>query len=305
MLYPPLDENVRFTRTLPPEGRVRMVLDTDTYNEIDDQFAVVYSLLREDRLNVEAFYAAPFFNDRSSSPANGMERSYEELERLLGLMGVAPKGRVFRGALGYLPSGDTPCDSEAAVDLIRRAMAPGDEPLYVVAIGAITNVASAILMKPEIVSRIAVVWLGGQPLHWSNAREFNLMQDVPAARVVFDSGVPLVQIPCFGVASHLLTTLPELEANLSGVSPVADYLVKIFRDYQEDQRGWAKEIWDLSAVAYLLEPTWAPCDWVHSPILTDQVTWSVDRTRHHIRSANFVYRNPIFRDLFDRLRASA
>ncbi|MFC1725309.1 hypothetical protein ACFL4T_06755 [candidate division KSB1 bacterium] len=44
----------------PPAGRVRMVLDTDTYNEIDDQFAVVYSLISPERLNVEAIYAAPF-----------------------------------------------------------------------------------------------------------------------------------------------------------------------------------------------------------------------------------------------------
>ena len=71
------------------------------------------------------------------------------------------------------------------------------------------------------------------------------------------------------------------------------------------RHSWRLYVLLLPAVAYLLDPTWAPCDWVHSPILTDQVTWSVDRTRHHIRSANFVYRNPIFRDLFDRLRARA
>jgi hypothetical protein len=60
----------------PPAGPVHMVLDTDTYNEIDDQFAVVYSLLSPN-LTVEAFYAAPFHNRRSSGPADGMERSYE------------------------------------------------------------------------------------------------------------------------------------------------------------------------------------------------------------------------------------
>ncbi|MBE0698068.1 MAG: nucleoside hydrolase, partial [Anaerolineaceae bacterium] len=40
-----------------------MVLDTDTYNEIDDQFAVVYALLSPEQLQVEALYAAPFTND--------------------------------------------------------------------------------------------------------------------------------------------------------------------------------------------------------------------------------------------------
>jgi len=48
-----------------------MVLDTDTYNEVDDQFAVVYALRSPERLRVEALYAAPFHNDRSSGPADG------------------------------------------------------------------------------------------------------------------------------------------------------------------------------------------------------------------------------------------
>ena len=55
-----------------------MVLDTDTYNEIDDQFALVYALLCPEKLNVEAVYAALFTNDRSTGPGDGMEKSYEE-----------------------------------------------------------------------------------------------------------------------------------------------------------------------------------------------------------------------------------
>ena len=60
-----------------------MVLDTDTCNEIDDQFALVYALLCPEKLNVEAVYAAPFTNDRSTGPGDGMEKSYEEILRLL------------------------------------------------------------------------------------------------------------------------------------------------------------------------------------------------------------------------------
>ena len=63
-----------------PDGPVNMVLDTDTYNEIDDQFALVYALLSE-KLTMEAVYAAPFFNSRSSGPEDGMLRSYEEIGR--------------------------------------------------------------------------------------------------------------------------------------------------------------------------------------------------------------------------------
>ena len=303
MKFPCIPDVVRRDLLEPPSGKIRMVLDTDTYNEIDDQFAVAYALASPERLAVEALYAAPFHNARSTGPADGMEKSYEEILRLLERLGVPSDGFAFRGSTGYLPDWDHPCRSEAALDLVERAMATEDRPLYVVAIGAITNVASAILIDPAIIERIAVVWLGGQPLHWPSAREFNLGQDLPASRLLFDCGVPLVHIPCFGVASHLLTTLAELERYVQGQSAIGDYLVEIFKAHSKDHFAWAKEIWDISAIAYLINHAWVPTELVHSPVLTDQMTWSVDHSRHLIRNATFVYRNPVFRDLFTKLAA--
>lgn len=302
---PQISESVRLERLRPPMGRVRMVLDTDTYNEVDDQFALVYALLSPERLAVEAIYAAPFHNSRSSGPADGMERSYAEILRLLDKLGRSADGWVFKGSTAYLADSRAPQPSAAAADLIARALAspPGD-PLYVVAIGAITNVASAILMEPQIVERIVVVWLGGHALYWPHTREFNLKQDVPAAQVIFNCGVPLVHIPCMGVTTHLLTTVAELEAYVSGRGAIGDYLVEIVKGYHADHKGWSKVIWDVATIAYLLSADWVPTDLVHSPILTEQVTWSVDRSRHLIRCANFIHRDPIFRDLFAKLEAS-
>ena len=57
MNFPTLSESQRLEMLQPPTGQVRMVLDTDTYNEIDDQFAVVHALLSPEHLNVEALYA--------------------------------------------------------------------------------------------------------------------------------------------------------------------------------------------------------------------------------------------------------
>jgi hypothetical protein len=305
MQMPQIDEAVRLARLQPPTGKVRVALDTDTYNEVDDQFALVYALLSPDKIALEAVYAAPYYNDRSSGPADGMERSYDEILRLLEMMKVSPAGWVFKGSTDYLSSDLKPQESEAARDLVQRALAsPPDDPLYVVAIGAITNVASAILMEPKIIERIVIVWLGGHALYWPHTREFNLAQDVPAARLVFDCGVPLVQIPCMGVTTHLHTTIPELEAHVSGRGAIGDYLVEIVKGYHEDHLGWSKVIWDIATIAYLIDSSWTPTDLVHSPILTDQVTWSVDHSRHLIRSANYIHRDPIFRDLFTKLKAA-
>ena len=99
------------------------------------------------------------------------------------------------------------------------------------ALGAITNVASALLLAPDIADRIVVVWLGGHPPYWPDTREFNLRQDVIAAQVLFDSGAAVVQIPCALVAEQLRTTLPEMERYVRGQGVVGDYLYGIYRDY--------------------------------------------------------------------------
>jgi len=302
--FPDLAPATRYERLRPPTGRVRVVVDTDTYNEIDDQFAVVYALLSPEKLEVEAILAAPFLNEKSSGPGDGMEKSYQEILRLLSRLDVLPESFVFRGATDYLPDGETPSESDAARELVRRAMADDPDPLYVVALGAITNVASALLMEPRLVERTVVVWLGGQPFHWPTASEFNLQQDPAASRLIFDCGVPLVHIPCAGVSSHLLTTVAEIERYVKGQGAIGDYLTEIFASHHADHFAWAKELWDISAIGYLVDPSWVPTELVHSPILTDQLTWSVDHARHLIRCATYVYRNPIFRDLFTKLRRS-
>lgn len=57
-----------------PDRVVDAVLDTDTYNEIDDQFAVAYLLRCPERIRVMGLTAAPYLNARSTSPADGMEK---------------------------------------------------------------------------------------------------------------------------------------------------------------------------------------------------------------------------------------
>jgi len=317
MNFPKISDAVRFEKLQPPAGRIRMILDTDTYNEIDDQFAVVYALLSPAQLSVEALYAAPFFNQRATSPGEGMELSYEEIVRLLDRLGKPADNFTFRGSNGFLKDYEHPHDSDAVRDLIDRAMG-SDELLYVVAIGALTNIASAILIEPKIIEKIVVVWLGGNAFHWPHNVEFNLAGDVLAARLVFDCGVPVVQLPCAGVTTHLRTTVSEIERYVQGRGAIGDYLADTFKSYNDNHFGWSKEIWDVIAIAYLINAEWVPSQIVSSPIITQRtavstynqdqndwyknpLTWSFDDSRHHIRYAYYVERDPIFRDLFTKL----
>lgn len=345
-MFPEITEAERLEKLALPEGKIRMVLDTDTFNEVDDQFAVAYALMSPEKLDVQAVYAAPFsstFFDNllpgsdvkapmTSDIAEGLEQSYQEIIKIFGLLEMNPEGRVFRGSKRYMEKEGQPVDSDAARDLVKRAMS-SEETLYVVAIGEITNIASAILMEPEIIKKIVIVWLGGHPMHWPHTREFNLGQDPIATRTVLDSGVPLVLVPCMGVASHLTTTAPELEACLKGKSKIgtfladtvisqlapeeADNMLSLFRltylkevdDYPADEKeehefsamAPSRIIWDISTIGYLINPHWCPSTLVPAPRLTEDIRWDHDDSRHKIRVCNFVYRDGIFGDLFNKL----
>jgi len=319
MDFPQISESLRLQRLQPPTGKVRMVIDTDTYNEIDDQFAVVHALLSPEKLSVEAIYAAPYYNNRSSSAGDGMEKSYEEILRLLDRLDVSAEHLAYRGSTGFLVDYDHPYASDAVHDLIDRAMkSDDDDPLYVVAIGALTNIASALLIEPKIIEKIVLVWLGGHALHWAHTVEFNLAGDVLAARLVFDCGVPLVLIPCAGVTTHLISTVSEIDQYVLGRGAIGDYLAETFKGYADDHFAWSKEIWDVVAIAYLINADWVPSNIVSSPMINqrdardlrnlhprdwrkDSLLWGFDHSRHLIRCAYYVDRDPIFRDLFTKL----
>ena len=91
---------------------------------------------------------------------------------------------------------------------------------------------------------------------------------------------------------------------MRGFSSIGDYLTEIVADYAEDTYAWSKVIWDVASIAFLVNAAWTPSELVHSPILSDQLTWSVDHSRHLIRTVNYVKRDPIFADLFRKLKES-
>ncbi|MFR3251983.1 MAG: nucleoside hydrolase [Eisenbergiella sp.] len=291
-----------------PSGRADVVLDTDTFNEIDDQFALAYLLAASEKLNVKALYAAPFFhNGNSESPADGMNKSYEEILRLLSLIRREEYVPLtFRGSEKYLSDEVTPVSSDAARHLVSLAENYSPEhPLYVTAIGALTNVASALLMKPEIAENIVIVWLGGHGREYHDTREFNMFQDVAAARVVFQSGAPVVQLPCMGVVSSFAVSLVELEHFLEGQNPLCDFLVGRVRDAMRQYEAGptpSRVLWDVTAVAWLLNENdrfmLSRLDTLPIPEYDDR--YAFDRSRM-IRYVYHINRDALTTDLFFRL----
>ena len=295
-----------FVSVFAPGRRLNVVIDTDTFNEIDDQFALVYALLSPERMGVEAIYAAPFQNDRVSSYGEGMELSYQEILRVIGLLGLSGAGAVFRGATVRM-GGTQSAGSVASDDLIRRANAvsAGDR-LVVIAIGAATNVAAALQEAPEIAEKIVVLWLGGHPSHWAHNHEFNLKGDPEAVRVMMDSRVPFGWFPCATVAESLTTTVSELKLNLVGQGEIGDYLFDIFENYDhEDLRAMAasKTIWDLAPFAWAIDPSWFDVRESSRPVLSEEFAWEEKEHRGLLMEAIRLRRDPIFRDFFSKVQA--
>lgn len=339
----------------PPTGRVRLIIDTDTYNEIDDQFAIAWALLSQDKLNIEGVLAEPYSHrhhrdplrqaydllkaDRNATlpekaqgyrrsalnmleigtnphdyvfydPDEGMEQSYQEIIKVYEMMGENPEGKVFRGSPDYLHSLDEPIDSPAARFLIERAMASDDQPLYVAAIGCVTNIASAMLMEPEIISRMVVTWTSSYPSFTglSNLPSLNLMQDPLASQLLFDSGVPHVYLPGYYVGEQLKISLPDMERWVRGKGKIGDYLYHLYMNNPihamrgiNDHFGRTWTIWDLINFAWLIEPEWVATQLLTSPVLTDDLYYKQAPGRHLMREGYDIDRDAIFRDFFTKL----
>ena len=293
-------------RLQKPLGPVDAVIDTDAYNEIDDQYALAFLIKSPEKLRLKGIYAAPFYNQNSSSPADGMEKSYQEILKVLHLMGRDDlTGLVQRGSPAYLPSETEPVDSPTARVLAELALGYSPEkPLYVIAIGAITNAASALLMKPEIRDRIVIVWLGGNALHWPDNQEFNCSQDVAAARVIFGSGAALVQLPCMGVVSAFTASGPELEFWLRGKNPLCDYLVDYTAASALKDGGlpnWTRVIWDVTAVGWLLDGDFMLDRLEPAPIPQYDHHYSIDPRRHFYSYVYHINRDKLYEVLFKKL----
>ena len=288
-----------------PNHSVDVVLDTDAYNEIDDQFAIAYLLRSAEKMNTKAIYAAPFYNSKSTGPEDGMEKSYQEILNVLQLLGKQVD--VFQGARNYLPDEKNFVDSPAARDLVSRAEQYSSEnPLYVVAIGAITNIASALIMDPNIAEKIVVVWLGGHCLHYPDTKEFNMWQDNAAARVVMGSEVPFVQLPCMGVVSEFRISGPELRQWMCGKGKIADYLANNTISEVSlyvDSGIWTRVIWDVTAVAWLLndDDRFMSSQVIKTKLPTYEGVYSEQSEAKMMRYVYQIDRDALMRDLIEKL----
>lgn len=234
---------MKHTFNVPDLKKIRLIVNSDAKNEADDQYAIVHALLTSQFI-VKGLIGAHFGEERSQT---SMMDSVKEIELLLDLMGLSGEYPVLCGAERAMQDERTPALSEGAELIVREAMSDDQRPLFVIFLGAITDLATAYLMNPAIADRLTAVWIGGGA--WPDGgEEFNLGNDIHAANVVFSSPIPLWQVPR-NVYGKMRVSITELKRRVEPCGTIGRYLYhQLLETYQkwETNLDWPRaEMWTL------------------------------------------------------------
>ncbi len=253
------------------DAPVRVIVDADTANEIDDLYAIVRALVAPE-FRVEGLTSAHF--TRSTKPNETVHRSQEMNEQILDAMGL-------RGSIPHPVGGDrsmtdpmSPVDSPAARLIIERAHAGGpDDKLIVFALGACTNLASAVLLDPSIEPKVVFAFIDGD---YKNGRWgpgiFNWKNDIHAVRAIFESGVEYFHMPARSVSVEMELSKSEVDEHLKGRGGVWDLLVDRWETFPRTANRETKTMWDIALIEAVLRPELATRTVVGAPIIHDAET---------------------------------
>jgi purine nucleosidase len=286
-------------------SRRRVIVDTDAKNEADDQFAIVHALLSP-TFDIRGLVPAHFGTRRSN---RSMAESREEIDLLLDMVGRTGSVPVADGAPTAIPDEHTPVDSPGARLIVAESKqaTPGD-PLFVAFLGPLTDMASAILLDPDIVHRdVVVIWIGGGGYRGFDPGpriEFNLSNDIAAANVVFGSGITVWQVPR-DVYSKVSVSYAELDEKIGDAGPLGRYLIKQLHEWNATYHPEpieSRSLGDSPAVALMLYPASGDFRVCPAPRFGADGT-HLPGSHHPIRVCEFVDVRFLLEDMFAKIRA--
>ena len=281
------------------KDKINLILDTDTYNECDDQFALSYLIKSKGLFNIEAITVAPYSHTkRDLTVRDGQELSYNEILKICNWLNFDTNNKVFKGSMDYIQNGYDE-KNDAVNKIIEIALK--NNKTYILGIGAITNIALAIKKEQKIVNKIEIIWLGGNELGYEDNLEYNFRQDVEAVKIVFESKVKLTILPCKEIVSELRIDINTLKKYLENKSELCNYLIERF--YNDGYHGVqeSRVIWDISVIAYMINKKWFETEQISCPNIRKDTSYEVTDNRHNITFVTKLDRNKIYEDLFNKL----
>ena len=280
------------------KDKINIILDTDTYNECDDQFALSYLIKSKDLFNIEAITVAPYSHiEKGVKVIDGQELSYNEILKICNWLDFEANNKVFKGSTDYIQNGYN--ETNDAVNKIIE-IALKNNKTYILGIGAITNVALAIKKEPKIIDKIEIIWLGGNELNYKDNLEYNFRQDIKAVKIVFDSKAKLTILPCKDVVSKLRIDINTLKNNLENKSNICNYLIRRF--YNDGYHGIQEErvIWDIAVIAYMINKNWFESKNISCPNIREDTSYEITNNRHNVTFVTKLDKDKIYEDLFKK-----
>jgi inosine-uridine nucleoside N-ribohydrolase len=253
-------------------------LDADTGNEMDDLYAIA-RLVKEPGLKIAGLSSAHFnnpdllvfekWNAYDSKGLNTVDESQKLNEQILKSLGRSeiphPKGADRQ--IGRAWGGRDPRDSPAARSIIEAVSSlPEGQKLDIITIGAVTNVVSAIIIAPEIISKIRCFTLGAsykpETGVW-NKNEFNVRNDLNAFDYLLDCvGLDLTIMP-LEAALPMQFDRDETYKKLNDKTGIQ--LILKERWIEHNPQDKTRIMWDLALVEAYLNPSLAKTATVNNP----------------------------------------
>lgn len=259
------------TAIQPPVGR-RVVIDTDSGNGIDDYYAIS-RLLLDTTINVVAINSAQYNNPTQMvnhiygpDPSALYNTALESFKRNKDIVSACKRDDVplYMGANLLIgdpwEQTDLPSPSDASAAIIKEAHnLPDGEKLYIISIGAATNIASAIIESPDIVPNLSIWMMGGRyypETGYLDKSEYNSKNDLNAFDLILKTK---------GLEVHLMDGIVSdgLEFNLERCSKEfsehPNSLGTLLSDRWTELDFHPKEliVWDLAVVEAFLTPSTA------------------------------------------------
>lgn len=288
---------------IPEEKRVRVILDSDVKNEVDDQFAIVHALLTES-LDIRGIIPTHFGTEKSP---HSQQDSQRELQLLLDKMHPKKQIRVANGAEACFLTMQGKEIPEGARLIIEEAMQTGERPLYLAFLGPLTDLAIALTAAPQISAQnIKVIWIGGLQER-EGGPEPNLKNDIKAAQIVFNSDIELWQVPR-DVYSMLPVSFAELYTKVFPYGEIGKYLAEnviSFNNGSIRKPAEYRVLGDSPAVGLLLNAHCGKWYMGQAPVIEDDMSYSVRADKREIRVYESIDTRFILEDFFAKLKLAA
>ena len=270
----------RTNTTLKTQEKIRVILDTDANNELDDQHAIAYMLFSGKVFDVEGITVNKTYNGGS------IDDHYAEAVRIVKLCDLYPDIPVYKGATGTYKEivghlNEENFDGSDAVNfIIERAHAKDHRKLVLLGVGKLTNITLAIKKDPSIIDRVRIVWLGS---NYPDPGEYNLVNDTTAINPLLESSAEFEMVMVrYGKPSGtdaVVAYLKDFQQKMPGKGPhistpvtgrhggkftnFGDYSVNLFENFRGHPSS--RPLFDMAAVAIVKNPAWAERVEINAP----------------------------------------